>query len=725
MATLVLSVAGGIFGGPIGAALGSLAGQAIDHNVIFKPKGREGPRLSDLAVQTSSYGTPIPRIFGTMRVAGSVIWSTDLIETRSKSSGGKGQPTVTNYSYSASFAVLLSARAIQGVGRIWADGKLLRGSAGDFKSQTDFRLHAGSEDQPVDPLIAAAEGAGLAPAHRGLAYAVFENFQLADYGNRIPSLTFEVIADAATVPVDVIAADISGGIVRGDGAGPSLIGFSAYGDSARSVLETLATIGGGWFADDGAVLTMRHSAVPVRSIADDGFAAQTAKGERGTRRARSIAALDGVAQRLSLAYYDPARDYQTNIQQARRPGPGTRQERIDLPAVVDAGAAKAIAQNALLRADAAREKRSIATAWQAIDLVPGDALTIVGEPGLWRIDGWSLEAIVLTLDLVRVTSASASHETASAGRVLGSADLLHGPSVIVAAELPPLDDALLAMPRLVIAAAGPEPGWRQAALLLSTDGGTRYTGLGATAAPATLGAIVMPPGPASSLLIDCINSVEVDLLHPLMALGPADDAALDHGANLALIGGELIQFGSAMPIEPRRWRLARLRRGLRGTEAAIGGQMAGDRFLLIDAETMIAADLPLSAIGGTATVLASGVGDRPGPARADAAITGASVLPPSPAQVRARRLANGDVTITWVRRSRLGWRWIDAVDAPLGEESERYSVVVITAGARSVIERDRPEVTLPAAMIADGTVISIRQLGNAGESAPASITLTI
>jgi hypothetical protein len=370
-------------------------------------------------VQTSSYGTPIPRIFGTMRVAGSVIWSTDLIETRSKSSGGKGQPTVTNYSYSASFAVLLSARAIQGVGRIWADGKLLRGSAGDFKSQTDFRLHAGSEDQPVDPLIAAAEGAGLAPAHRGLAYAVFENFQLADYGNR------------------------------------------------------------------------------------------------------------------------------------------------------------------------------------------------------------------------------------------------------------------------------------------------------------------MPPGPASSLLIDCINSVEVDLLHPLMALGPADDAALDHGANLALIGGELIQFGSAMPIEPRRWRLARLRRGLRGTEAAIGGQMAGDRFLLIDAETMIAADLPLSAIGGTATVLASGVGDRPGPARADAAITGASVLPPSPAQVRARRLANGDVTITWVRRSRLGWRWIDAVDAPLGEESERYSVVVITAGARSVIERDRPEVTLPAAMIADGTVISIRQLGNAGESAPASITLTI
>ena len=58
--------------------------------------------------------------------------------------------------------------------------------------------------QLIDPLIAAAEGA-LAPAHRGLAYAVFEDLPLETFGNRIPSLTFEVIADEEAVPMGWIA----------------------------------------------------------------------------------------------------------------------------------------------------------------------------------------------------------------------------------------------------------------------------------------------------------------------------------------------------------------------------------------------------------------------------------------------------------------------------------------------------------------------------------------
>ena len=110
MATLVLAAAGQVLGGPIGQAIGATIGNYIDREVLFKPKGREGPRLTELAVQTSSYGTQLPKLFGTMRVAGSVIWSTDLIEHRSAESG-KGRPTVTNYSYTASLAVALSARS--------------------------------------------------------------------------------------------------------------------------------------------------------------------------------------------------------------------------------------------------------------------------------------------------------------------------------------------------------------------------------------------------------------------------------------------------------------------------------------------------------------------------------------------------------------------------------------------------------------------------------------
>ena len=238
MATLVLTAVGTLAGGPIGGAIGALIGGQIDQRV-FAPKGRQGPRLSDLRVQTSTYGSEIPRLFGTLRVAGTVIWATDLREDKHKSSNGKGQPKTTTYTYSVSFAVALSGRPIRGIGRIWADGKLLRGSAGDWKSATGYRLHLGGEGQDIDPLIASAEGIAQTPAYRGTAYALFEDFQLADYGNRIPSLTFEVEADDGAVTIATIAADLSGGDLVGATAA-TLGGYAASGDSVRGAIETLA-----------------------------------------------------------------------------------------------------------------------------------------------------------------------------------------------------------------------------------------------------------------------------------------------------------------------------------------------------------------------------------------------------------------------------------------------------------------------------------------------------
>jgi hypothetical protein len=189
MATLALSSIGTALGGPIGGAIGGLIGHGIDQS-LFGPGPHRGPRLNDLSVQTSTYGTPVPRVYGTMRVAGTVVWATELRESSEPQSGAKGQPEVLVYSYSASFAVALSSRPATRVARIWADGKLLRGAAGDFKVKTGFRFYPGSEDQPIDPLIGSVEGIDSAPAYRGLALAVFEDLQLAEYGIRIPFLTF-------------------------------------------------------------------------------------------------------------------------------------------------------------------------------------------------------------------------------------------------------------------------------------------------------------------------------------------------------------------------------------------------------------------------------------------------------------------------------------------------------------------------------------------------------
>ncbi len=54
-----------------------------------------------------------------------------------------------------------------------------------------MRTYVGDETQTADPLIVAKEG--QSPAYRGLAYVVFERLPLANFGNRIPQLSFEVM----------------------------------------------------------------------------------------------------------------------------------------------------------------------------------------------------------------------------------------------------------------------------------------------------------------------------------------------------------------------------------------------------------------------------------------------------------------------------------------------------------------------------------------------------
>ena len=734
MATLVLTAVGSAVGGPIGGAIGALIGRSVD-GLVLRPGRREGPRLTELAVQTSSYGSQIPALFGTMRVAGTVIWATDLIETRSSSGGGKGQPSVSTYSYAASFAVLLSARRVLRVGRIWAEGKLLRGAGGDFKTATGFRLHPGGETQAVDPLIAAAEGAGVSPAYRGCAYVVFEQMALAAYGNRIPSLTFEVIADAGAVRVATIARAVAAEVTEGTGehageAAMTLDGFAVAGGSVGAVLATLAQAAGGWFASgpDGTALTLCDPASAAGDLPVIVDAGVRADGRGTDMKVRAVAASDSVPRTMTIGYYDAARDYQTGLQRVRRAGagPGGRDERIALAAVLSAGAAKTIAAAVLARAEAERVRRTVRLGPGGLARTPGSVVRIadaagVPEPGIWRIVETMVEAMVTTLVLTPVEIAPVA-VAGSSGRVAAAVDAVIGASRLAAFETPGLEDAPLAAPRMTVAAGGSGAGWRQAALLYSIDDGASWVTAGATAAPATMGRIAVVAAARGALLCDAAGVFEVVLARPDMLLADADDAGLDAGRNLALAGDELIQFGRADPVGAGRWRLTRLWRGRRGTEAAIGTQAPGDAFVLIEADTMRTIDLPVAAIGQTVRVLASGVGDTE-PVEARCVLAGRSVLPPSPVGLRVALAGDGDAAVRWIRRSRAGWRWIDGGDVPLGEDAEVHVVRIVSAtGAVRTVETSVSSVTVTAAERSAGPVaVEVRQRGLFGLSAPARI----
>lgn len=227
MASLVLGAVGAAAGyamGPLtflgmsSTSLGWSIGSTLGSLLFDKQKGQnitqEGPRLSDLKAMSSTYGNPIPIVYGSMRVSGNVIWSTDILETRHASTqssgggGGKGgggggsKVTTVTYTYSQSFAVAIGEGPITGVRKIWANGKLiynlsdsasLATIAASTAAVSGIRIYTGSESQTADSLIQAHVGAANAPAYRGTAYVVFSNLQLADYSNRMPNVEFEVV----------------------------------------------------------------------------------------------------------------------------------------------------------------------------------------------------------------------------------------------------------------------------------------------------------------------------------------------------------------------------------------------------------------------------------------------------------------------------------------------------------------------------------------------------
>lgn len=725
MATLLLTSVGSLIGGPLGGAVGALIGNQVDRRVLA-PKGRQGPRLGDLAIQTSAYGAQLPKLFGRMRAAGTVIWATDLKETRSSEGGGKGQPGATRYAYSASFAVALSARPIRGVARIWADGKLLRGAGGDWKSRTGFRLHPGAEDQGVDPLIASIEGIDGAPAFRGIAYAVFEDMALGDFGNRIPSLSFEVEADAGPVSVGAIAAVLSDGEVTG-GDAAALGGYAAAGDSLRGAIEALAALAPLSIADHGAGLAIDADAVPVMIGGDMGASIAG----RGVQRARERQAAGTIPDEISITYYEPARDWQAGLQRARRGNRvATRIERIELPAALDPALAKAAAERRLADAWAARATATVTLPWRLATLRPGAIVQLAGERGLWRIARCTLDRMVLSVELVAIPTVPGAIGGASPGRPVPAPDLVTGRTVIALLDLPSLDGGLASTPRLAIAAAGTEAGWRSAPLAASTDGGARFFAIGGTAPPATIGRATSMLPPGDSALFDRAGHVDIELLNDAMWLQSCDDDALVNGANLAMIGEELVQFGAVTPIGVRRFRLYTLLRGRRGTEAAIGGHGANERFVMIAADALAEFAAGDIAIGSPVTVTAAGIGDGPEGVSATANVTGRAVTPLAPVHLRATWMRD-TVRLAWTRRSRTGWAWSDGVDAPLGEEDERYVVRIEHAGIVSSVECDRPlfDITPPirAALginAEESVTASVVQYG-AHAPSPASATLDV
>ena len=722
MATLLFTALGTLIGGPIGGAIGALVGRSVDAQV-FGGGTREGPRLKELAITTSSYGTPVPRQFGRMRVAGTIIWATDLVEHRDKHGNGKGQPKTIEYSYTASLAVALSSRPIIGIGRVWADGKLLRGSGGDMKVAGIFRCHTGEHNQPADPLLASAEGAAQCPAHRGLAYAVFEDLELGEFGNRIPALTFEVIADEGTLSL----ATLLDGVIENSETTlllSGLEGFSCEGalSATLSMLDPLYPMDCNASGNSLAISAdLLQSALLVLPEAATTSEEGSFGGNAGFSRKR---APETEAPLAVLRYYDTARDYQPGAQRA--PGrPIAGQPRtIELPAAMEASEARRVVEHAARRAGWARQTLS----WRVTQLdpaiAPGSIVAVPDHPGRWRVRDWEWRAEGVELTLFRLAPIGAQPGLpVDPGRSNPAPDLPSAPTALTAFELPWDGTGSGTSPAIYAAASSPLSNWAGAALYVDQGDGTLQplgpSGRGRN----VLGTAVDALGINAPFLFDRTRTVTIELLGEDMVLADANQRQLAQGANRALLGSEIIQFSRAIPLGARRWRLEGLWRGRGGTESAIAGHNAGEPFVLLDGNAVALDPVAVGAVPGS-LIAAIGLAD-PAAVTSPILLRGITIRPLAPVHGCLVIAAGGDVRLGWTRRARGAWNWPDSVETPLGEQSENYEVIF--GPAASPIARWEPNASqlvigaieyasLRAA--APGASFAVRQRGDRGISEP-------
>ena len=238
-----------------------------------------------------------------------------------------------------------------------------------------------------------------------------------------------------------------------------------------------------------------------------------------------------------------------------------------------------------------------------------------------------------------------------------------------------------------------------------------------------MGQAVTVLGSADPYLIDETNSVDVQLTDVQQWLTSCDEDALADGANLALVGSELVQFGDAAALGQGRFRLSRLLRGRGGSEWVADDHCAGELFCLIDGNALQPLPLPAWLRGSLLTVA-----DRKG-SSASLTFGAEAVRPLAPESLSAEVNASGDLAITWLRRSRAGLGWLDEVDAPVGEGREQYSVTISATAAEIELTTDAPAALLGAAVVASlgagPAMLEVRQLGDWAASRPAQLTIDL
>jgi hypothetical protein len=535
-------------------------------------------------------------------------------------------------------------------------------------------------------------------------------------------MTFEVIADEERPAIGTILSDASTGLI-GTTDATEVVGYAAYGQTIGATVEPLIECYAIDLFDDGA----RLSSPPVaEALVIDEDELGSSADERGVARIqREQSPARSLPSVLRLGYYEPALDYQSGEARATSGDRLGVEERRDLPAAIDAGEAKTLAQAVIARAWARRDRLTLRLPPRYAGLQPGARVQLDLSGGRWRVEQCTLDAFVVVVELVP-SEGGLPKLTADAGRIAPSKDVVTADVVLALLDVPDVLGRQSNTPTLLLGASAPSEGWRSYNSQIAV--GEQTIQAVVARRKSVLGRALSVLGSGDPYLINEAGSFDVELIDADQWLMSCDEDGLFSGRNLAVLGREVLQFGSAEPLGDGRFRLTRLLRGRAGTEWAIAGHSADEVFVIVEPDALRAVDLDSWSVGASASASVRNVsGSTSSSPPVD--IAAESLRPLSPVGLRADRDSDGNLAVNWTRRSRRGFAWVDGIDAPLGESLERYRLSIGKDGGTIELETDAPVAVLGAAEVgalgSGPATIEVRQIGDAAASRPAQISINI